>query len=77
MNAESTIDEKGRILIPAEIRRLLKLKSGEKVIFQLEGNILKIQSATSPEEFSQKVKEFQQRLKRTTDEPVEFIKLFE
>jgi len=34
MNFKSKIDEKGRVYIPTEIRKLLNLNAGEKVLFQ-------------------------------------------
>ena len=34
----SSVDEKGRVLIPQSMRDALSLKAGEKVILELEGN---------------------------------------
>ena len=56
MSAESTIDEKGRVCIPADLRQKLNLKAGEKIIFQLNDNSLTLRKAIKPEEFSKKVK---------------------
>ena len=37
MAAEATVTSKGQVTIPKEIRRSLKLKSGEKIIFVVRG----------------------------------------
>lgn len=40
MNAESKIDEKCRTCIPIEISKRLNIKSGEKILFQIKGEII-------------------------------------
>jgi len=38
VQSESIVDEKGRICIPAELRKRLNIKAGEKVLFQTDNN---------------------------------------
>ncbi|MHA1169851.1 MAG: AbrB/MazE/SpoVT family DNA-binding domain-containing protein, partial [Candidatus Hodarchaeales archaeon] len=69
MSSESTIDDKGRVRIPAALRKILNLKPGEKVIFTLEGTSLNMRSAVVPEDFNKQVKDYQAHLKAVTDKP--------
>jgi AbrB family looped-hinge helix DNA binding protein len=39
---ETTITSKGQVTIPVEVRKALKLKPKDKVLFELEGGIAKI-----------------------------------
>lgn len=77
MNAESKIDDKGRVCIPIEIRKLLNLKSGEKIIFQVQDDKIILRKSTSIEEFIKKSEAFSEKLKGITKEPIEFKKIFE
>ena len=77
MNAESKIDSKGRVCIPNEIRKLLNLKSGEKVLFQVQDDKIIIRKSTSMEEFIKKSEDFSEKLKGITKEPIEFKKIFD
>jgi AbrB family looped-hinge helix DNA binding protein len=77
MRSESKIDEKGRICIPSELRKKLGLNPGEKVIFQLDQNIIKIKKAVTPEEFTQNVKSFHEEVKKVRKEPIPFEKILE
>ena len=77
MTSESKIDEKGRINIPAEIRRKLNLKSGEKMIFQIKGEKIILRKVITPKEFIEKSKVFREHLKKVTDEPITIDKIFE
>lgn len=43
----STITSKGQLTVPAEIRRTLGLKSGDKVVFQIEGRHVTLVPMTS------------------------------
>ena len=60
MNAESKIDSKGRICIPNEIRKMLNLKPGEKILFQVQDDKIILRKSTSIEEF---IKKEENRLK--------------
>jgi AbrB family looped-hinge helix DNA binding protein len=73
---ESIIDEKGRVCIPLELRKRLKMTSGEKVKFQVDDGKLIIIKTTTPEQFSEAVTNFKARVKKTTDKPMTFEKLF-
>ena len=44
---ESSLTEQGQVTIPAEIRALLGLKPRDRVIFEIDGQDVKIRSATS------------------------------
>lgn len=77
MSAESTIDEKGRVCIPAELRKKLNLKTGEKIVFQLNLDSIILRKATTPEEFSKQVHIFQESVKKSTSKPITFEKLLE
>ena len=77
MNAESKIDDKGRVCIPNEIRKLLNLKSGEKMLFQVQDDKIILRKSTTMEEFIKKSEEFSEKLKEITKEPIEFKKIFE
>jgi len=45
------IGEKGQVVIPKDIREMLKLRKGEKVIFEVRDNEVVIKPEQSPEEF--------------------------
>ncbi|MBD3196996.1 MAG: AbrB/MazE/SpoVT family DNA-binding domain-containing protein [Candidatus Lokiarchaeota archaeon] len=77
MNAESEIDEKGRIQIPKKIRERLNIKSGEKLFFQIEDEKIILRKTTSIEDFVKISDQFSKILKEITDQPIEFKKLFD
>lgn len=78
MNSESKIDEKGRVCIPIELRKKLKLKPGENVLFHLnEDNTISIRKTITPAEFIDEVEKFKKALKKESDKPIIFEKLFE
>ncbi len=77
MNAESKIDDKGRICIPSEIRKMLNIKSGEKILFQIQGDTIILRKPSSIEDFINKSEAFSKKLKEITKEPIEFQKMFE
>ncbi len=77
MNAESKIDDKGRICIPNEIRKMLNLKSGEKILFQVQDDKIILRKSTSIEGFIKKSEDFSKKLKGITKEPIEFKKIFD
>ena len=43
----STMTSKGQLTVPVEVRRTLGLKQGDKVVFQLEGQEVKLAPAGS------------------------------
>ena len=77
MNAESKIDDKGRVCIPIEIRKMLNLKPGEKILFQVQDDKIILRKSTTMEEFIKKSENFSEKLKGITKEPIEFKKMFE
>ena len=77
MNAESKIDDKGRVCIPNEIRKLLNLKSGEKILFQVQDDKIILRKSSSIEEFIKKSEAFSEKLKDITKKPIEFKKMFD
>ena len=77
MNAESKIDNKGRVCIPIEIRKLLNLKSGEKILFQVQDDKIILRKSTSMEDFIKKSEDFSEKLKGITKKPIEFKKMFD
>lgn len=77
MNAESKIDDKGRVCIPNEIRKLLNLKAGEKILFQVQDDKIILRKSTSMEEFIKKSEDFSETLKGITKEPIKFKKIFD
>ncbi len=73
---ETTIDEKGRITIPQEIRNKLDLQPGSKIIFSVIENILLLRRAISPEEFDNISDQISNALKDQIKSPIEIEKLF-
>lgn len=45
------VGEKGQVVIPIDIRKMLKIKNGEQIIFEVKGNEVNIKPEQSPEEF--------------------------
>ena len=77
MNVESKIDDKGRVCIPKEIRKLLNLKSGEKIFFHVQDDKIILRKSSSMEEFIKKSEAFSEKLKDITKKPIEFKKVFD
>ena len=77
MNAESKLDDKGRILIPNEVRKLLNIKSGEKLLFQIQKDKIILRKSISMEDFISKSDDFSKKLKETSKEKIEFKKILD
>ena len=75
--SESKIDEKGRICIPIEIRKRLKINLGEKMFFQVKEDKIILRKARSVDDFIAKSEAFSEKLREATKEPIEFKKMFE
>ncbi len=73
---DSIIDEKGRVCIPLELRKRLKMTAGEKVRFQVDDGKLIIMKTTTPEQFSEAVSNFKAQVKKTTNKPMTLEKIF-
>lgn len=73
---EVTVDEKGRILIPKEIREKIGLKTCGKARLKVEKEKLVIMPPTSPEQF---IKEMEGCIKEGTPSinPLELKKMWE
>jgi AbrB family looped-hinge helix DNA binding protein len=44
LRGQSRLNESGRIVIPAEIRRKMGLTAGDTLLFSMEGDVLRIES---------------------------------
>jgi antitoxin PrlF len=44
---ETTLTEKGQVTIPVEIRRIMGLRPHDRVRFEVEGKVIKIERASS------------------------------
>ena len=51
MEKEATITSKGQVTLPADIRRLLHLEQGDKVVFSAEGNTVTLRRASKADAF--------------------------
>jgi len=73
---EVTVDEKGRILIPKEIREKIGLRTGGKARLKVEKERIVIMPPISPEDF---IKEMEGCIKEGTPaiEPLELKKMWE
>lgn len=59
---ESVLDSKGRVLIPEEMRKKVRIAAGSKLKLSLEsGDTLKITKSTPPKQF---IKEFEGVIKK-------------
>lgn len=74
--ATGRIDEKGRILIPLELRQKLGLETGSEIVFMVSGNKIILRSALNSEEFRKLSKKITQEIQSSTNEPIEIEKLF-
>lgn len=54
--SESTLDAKGRIVLPKAFREDLGLEAGSKVRLSLQGNRIILTPPVKPEEFMQRMK---------------------
>ena len=76
MANESTLDEKGRIIIPASIRSQMNLKPGEKLFFHVLDDSIIIKSEVSPENFIKDAQGLREEIKEIKQKPIKFVKLF-
>jgi AbrB family looped-hinge helix DNA binding protein len=76
MSIKIKMDEKGRILIPQEIRNQLQFEPGERFSFKIvDGNLVILKSSTL-DEFLNEIQIFQSQLKKNTKTPISTDKLF-
>lgn len=73
---KASIDEKGRITIPQDLRNKLGLTPGTNINFSVINKILLIKKLISPDEFTEISNKIGKVLEETTKSPIEFEKLF-
>ena len=76
MNSDVQIDDKGRIVIPIEIREKFKLKSGEKIQIIVQDDTILLKPKLSTKEMIQRVKKFRSEVSSKDTQPLKFEKLF-
>lgn len=69
------IGEKGQVVIPKDIREMLNLRKGEKVVFEIRDKEVVIKTEENPEEFLRDFLDVPKLKKRMT--PKEFKKIYE
>lgn len=77
MSIEAIIDGKGRVCIPAEIRKKLGLQPGEKVSFEVQEEKLIVRKTVTPREFRKTAEKLRAAISEVRTKPLEFEKLFE
>ena len=71
-----SIDEKGRITIPQELRKKLGLTAGVELNLSIIKDFLLIKKALSAKEFEKLSENISESLRQETDSPIKFEKLF-
>jgi AbrB family looped-hinge helix DNA binding protein len=71
-----SIDEKGRITIPQELRKKLGLTAGVELNLSIINDFLLIKKVLSPKEFEKLSNNISESLRQETDSPIKFEKLF-
>ena len=74
MGNEVEIEERGRILIPKELREEMKLKSGQKLLIERRGKEIIIKPAINSKKF---VSELRGCVKKSKIKPMEIKKIWE
>ena len=75
MKMSTTVDDKGRITIPKEIRDKLEIKKGNKVVISIAGNTILVRKTLDSEEFSEIATVIRDDLKTRSKTPIEFEKV--
>ena len=73
---DTTLDEKGRITIPQNLRTRLGLKPGTKITFSVVNNTLLVRKTITTTEFKQIAEEISEMLRTQIKSPIAFEKLF-
>ena len=76
MNTEVQIDDKGRIVIPIEIREKFNIKSGEKIQILVENDTILLKPKLSTKEMIKKIQKLRTEISSKNAEPLRFEKLF-
>jgi AbrB family looped-hinge helix DNA binding protein len=71
-----SIDEKGRITIPQDLRKKLGLTAGVELNLSIINNFLIIKKALSAKEFNEFSDNISESLRQETNSPIKFEKLF-
>ena len=71
-----SIDEKGRITIPQELRKKLGLTAGVELSLSIIKDFLLIKKALTAKEFEKLSNNISESLKQETNSPIKFEKLF-
>ena len=71
-----SIDEKGRITIPQELRRKLGLTAGVELNLSIIKDFLLIKKVISAKEFEKLSDNISESLRQETKSPIKFEKLF-
>jgi len=53
MQKQATITSKGQITVPREVRRMLGVRSGDKLLFESDGNGVRVRPIKNKSAFSQ------------------------
>lgn len=77
IKTEITIDEKGRILLPLELRNALNFSSGDRICFQLRENGIILQKSVSTPDFFDHAEKFAAEIKKTQKTPIKFEKIIQ
>ena len=72
----TTIDEKGRVTIPKELRDQLGLEAGSKIVFAVINNSLLLRKTITVSEFEHISDKITQQLAEQTEAKLELDKLF-
>lgn len=73
MIIKRNIGEKGQVVIPKDIREMLNLRKGEKVVFELRDKEAVIRSEENPEEFLRDFLDVPKMKKRVSPEKLKKI----
>jgi AbrB family looped-hinge helix DNA binding protein len=65
MGIKVKVDERGRITLPAEVRKFLNIEPGNEIIAEKRKEGLLISKKITPEEFLMEAEELQKKIKET------------
>ena len=65
MGIKLKIDERGRVTLPAEVRKALRIKKGDEITAEEREEGLLIYKKITPEEFLKEARDIQEKIKAT------------
>ncbi len=68
MEKEAQITSKGQVTVPIEIRKLLRLKQGDRVVFEAEGDLVVLRRAHKENAFAKYAGRFRVGKGKTREE---------